>query len=134
MNEQRWSVTHLDEIPPVGEPDPGEWLWRPVRSHFGIGAFGVNAWIGRAAGDQVLEEHTETGTGHEELYVVLTGRARFELDGEARDCPAGTFVFIEDPGVRRTAFAEEPGTTVLAVGAKRGETFAPSEWEVRHTG
>ena len=133
MSEQSWKVTHLDEIDPVGEPDPGDWLWRPVRSHFGIGAFGVNAWIGREAGDQVLEEHTETGTGHEELYVVIAGRARFELDGEARDCPPGTLVFIEDPGVRRTAFAEEPGTTVLAVGAKRGETFTPSEWELRYT-
>jgi hypothetical protein len=128
-----WTVAHVDEIEPVGEPDPGEWLWRPVRSHFGIGAFGVNAWIGREAGDRVLEEHTETGTGHEELYVVLAGRARFELDGEQLDARPGTFVFVEDPAVKRTAYAEEPGTTVLAVGAKRGEVFTPSKWELRYT-
>ena len=133
MSEQGWSVAHVDEIEPVGDPDPGEWEWRPIRSHFGIGAFGVNAWIGRAAGDQVLEEHTETGTGHEELYLILSGRARFELDGEPVDGRPGTLVFVEDPAVKRTAFAEEPGTTVLAVGAKRGQTFSPSAWELRYT-
>jgi hypothetical protein len=35
--------------------------------------------------------------------------------------------------VKRTAYAEEPGTTVLAVGAKRGEVFTPSTWELRYT-
>jgi tetratricopeptide (TPR) repeat protein len=39
--------------------------------------------------------------------------------------PAGTFVFVE-PGVRRTAFAEEPGTTILAVGATPGQVYEPS--------
>ena len=128
-----WHAAHLDEIEPVAQPQPGEWEWRPIRSHFGIGAFGVNAWIGRDVGDQVLEEHDETGTGHEELYVVLAGRARFELDGRQVDARAGTIVFVEEPRVRRTAFAEEPATTVLAVGAKRGVIFAPSEWELRYT-
>ena len=81
----------------------------------------------------MLEEHEETETGHEELYVVLAGRARFELDGARIDGGQGTLVFVEDPHVKRTAYAEEPGTTVLAVGAKRGETFRPSEWELRST-
>jgi hypothetical protein len=39
----------------------------------------------------------------------------------------------ENPGVKRTAYAEEAGTTVLAVGAKPGETFTPSAWELRWT-
>ena len=41
---------------------------------------------------------------NEELYLVLQGRAVFELDGERVDAPAGTFVFAR-PGVKRTAFA-----------------------------
>jgi hypothetical protein len=44
----------------------------------------------------------------EELYFVHSGRARFELDGEQVDAPAGTFVFVP-PAVKRTAFAEVAG-------------------------
>ena len=42
--------------------------------------------------------------------------------------PAGTFVHLR-PGTKRVAVADEPGTTVLAIGAKEGEVFTPSPWE-----
>ena len=61
---------------------------------------------------------------------MLAGRATFELDGESLDAPAGTIVFLRDPTVRRYASAAEPGTTVLAVGGKPGEAYAPSAWGV----
>jgi mannose-6-phosphate isomerase-like protein (cupin superfamily) len=101
---------------------------RPVRHHFGLTSFGVNAWTGVAAGDRILNEHDEADDA-EELYLVHTGRARFELDGEQVDAPAGTFVFAP-PGVRRTAFAEEPGTTILVVGGRPGEAWQPDGWEL----
>jgi tetratricopeptide (TPR) repeat protein len=50
------------------------------------------------------------------------------LDGEEHDAPAGTLVHCP-PGTRRGAVAAEPGTTVLGIGAKPGEVFAPSGWE-----
>ena len=56
----------------------------------------------------------ERSLGHEEVYVVLAGRATFTLDDETLDAPAGTIVFIRDVDVRRHARAEEPGTSVLA--------------------
>ena len=34
----------------------------------------------REAGTQVIEEHTEERLGHEEIYLVLRGRARFTID------------------------------------------------------
>src|SRR5215213_633219 len=104
----------------------------PLRHELGVHAFGVNAYRGPAAGDDVIEEHTEEGLGHEELYVVLTGRARFTLDGEALAAPAGTVVFLPDPATRRHAVAEEPGTTVLALGGKPGEGYEVSAWEWRY--
>ena len=58
----------------------------------------------------------------EELYLVQRGRATFELDGERVDAPAGTFVFVR-PRVKRTAFAEEPGTTLVAVGGTPGNAY-----------
>jgi mannose-6-phosphate isomerase-like protein (cupin superfamily) len=101
---------------------------RPVRHHFGISAFGSNAWTAAEVGDRLMPEHAED-EGREELYVVLQGRARFEIDGDAVDAPQGTLVFVP-PEVSRTAFAEEPETAVLAVGSTVGEAYEVGGWEV----
>jgi len=120
-----YQVTRLHEIDPI---DDGRSPFRPVRLHFGITAFGVNGFTAPAAGDRILNEHDEEEE-HEELYVVLEGRARFELDGEAHDAPTGTLVFAK-PGVKRTAFAEEAGTTILAIGGGKGQAYEPFGWEI----
>ena len=123
-----WQSVRLDEIEPISVVD-GTLLWRPVRRTLDIGAFGINAYVAPNAGDDVVEEHTESTLRHEEVYVVLTGRATFTLDGETLDAPAGTVVFVRDPAVERYARADEPGTQVLAVGGPRSEAYEPSPWE-----
>ena len=120
-----YKVAQLEEIEEITD---GRCPWRPVRKHFGIMSFGINAWTAPNAGDRIINEHDEDGE-HEELYIVQRGRATFELDGERIDAPAGTFVFA-DPGVKRTAFAEEAGTTVIALGGTPGQAFEPNGWEV----
>jgi tetratricopeptide (TPR) repeat protein len=121
-----YEVAHLDEIDEITD---GRCPWRPVRHHFGITAFGVNAWTGHAVGDRIINEHDESDHGAEELYLVLSGRAVFELDGERFDAPTGTFVFPR-PDVKRTAFAEEPGTTVVAIGGIPGKVYEARGWEL----
>ena len=123
-----FTVTRLDEIPEVTD---GREPWRPIRHHLGITAFGVNAWTGAAAGDRILNEHDESdeGDAQEELYLVLSGHAAFEVDGERLDAPAGTLVYVR-PRVKRTAFAEEADTTVLAIGGTPGKAYEPTGWEV----
>jgi tetratricopeptide (TPR) repeat protein len=121
-----YAVSRLDEIDVL---DDGREPFRPVRHHFGITGFGVNAWTARDAGDRIINEHDESDDGNEELYLVLHGRAVFELDGDRVDAPAGTFVFAR-PSVKRTAFAEEPETTILALGATPGQAYEPDGWEV----
>src|SRR4051794_27565959 len=101
---------------------------RPVRHHLGISAFGTNAWTAANQGDRLLPEHRED-EGKEELYVVLRGRARFEIDGDSADAPLGTLVFV-GPESNRTAFAEEAGTTVLAIGSTVGQPYEVGGWEV----
>jgi tetratricopeptide (TPR) repeat protein len=123
-----WQSVQLDAIDPIAVVD-GKLLWRPVRRTLDIGAFGINAYVAPNAGDDVVEEHTESSLGHEEVYVVLTGRATFTLDGETLDAPAGTLVFVRDVNVKRHARAEEPGTSVLAVGGPRDAAYEPSPWE-----
>jgi mannose-6-phosphate isomerase-like protein (cupin superfamily) len=121
-------VARLEEIEKL---DDGRVPWRPVRHHFGITAFGVNAWTGENAGDRIINEHDEAAPedGHEELYLVTSGRARFELDGESVEATAGTMVFA-GPGVKRTAFAEEAGTTIVVVGAAPGKPYEVVGWEI----
>jgi quercetin dioxygenase-like cupin family protein len=121
-----FDVARIEELESL--PGPGTLRWTPLRRPLGITAFGVNAYTSTEAGQDVVEEHTERTLGHEELYVVLTGRARFRLGDEEHDAPAGTVVFIRDPAVRRGATAAEAGTTVLAVGGKPG-SHDVSDWE-----
>jgi tetratricopeptide (TPR) repeat protein len=123
-----WTSVRLDEIEPISVVD-GKLLWRPVRRTLDIGAFGINAYVAPNAGDDVVEEHSEQALGHEEVYIVLAGRATFTLDDETVDAPAGTVIFVRDPEVRRHARADEPGTAVLAVGGPRGQAYEPSPWE-----
>jgi hypothetical protein len=123
-----YRVTHLDAI---DELNDGRQPYRPVRHHFGLTSFGINAWTGRETGDRILNEHDEADAQDrsEELYLVQSGRAAFELDGERVDAPAGTFVFVP-PGVKRTAFAEEAGTTIVAIGGVPGKAYEPVGWEL----
>ena len=120
-----YEVAHIDELEelPINN---GEFVWRPVRRRFGITAFGTNAYTGNA-GQRVIEEHAEADN-HQEMYVVLRGRATFTLDDDEVDAPAGTIVFVR-PNTRRGAIAAEDDTAVLAVGAKPGVVFEPSLWE-----
>src|SRR6187455_804930 len=86
-----YAIARLEEIEEISD---GRCPFRPVRHHFGITAFGINAWTGREAGDRIINEHDEgEPDGNEELYLVIEGRAVFELDGERRDAPAGTFAY-----------------------------------------
>jgi hypothetical protein len=120
-------VIHIDQL--ESHPIAGQdgLTWRPIRRHFDIRAFGVNAYTAAEAGQRVVEEHREQD-GHEELYVVVSGRATFTVEGKEHDAPAGTLVHCP-PGTLREAFAAEPGTTVMGIGAKPGEVFQPSGWE-----
>ncbi len=128
-----FTVKRLDEIPGVPDPDPGDPDWKPLRHHFGLVSFGVNCFVQAEAGGKVVDEHDETETGHEELYVVLSGRADFALGGEAHDCPAGTCVAVRDPSVRRSAIAVEAGTAVLVIGATPGKAHEVSRWDAKWT-
>jgi hypothetical protein len=130
LTQRPYSIASIDGIRTV--PSSASFDIKPIRLHFGIESFGVNAYTAASAGGRVIEEHDELGTGagrHEELYFVARGHAVFELAGEEVDAPAGTLVFVADPAVRRGAVAKEDGTTVLVMGATVGQPFQPSPWE-----
>jgi mannose-6-phosphate isomerase-like protein (cupin superfamily) len=123
-----WKAVALDDVESV--PWRGsELTWHPLRAALGARIVGMAAFTADRAGQEVVEGHTETedGRGHEEVYVVLRGRATFTLDGEDLDAPAGTFVLV-DPAVHRRAVAAEPGTAVLALGGAPDFVPGSGEW------
>jgi hypothetical protein len=111
-----WQVARLGDIERRGRDIP-------VREHLGIHAFGINAFTPGEDGT-LISEHDESGSGQEELYIVLDGNATFEIDGQTVDAPAGTFVSVR-PEARRMATGDG---TILAVGATTGEAYRALDW------
>jgi len=117
MNDNpKWQVARLDDIERRGRGIP-------VREHLGIHAFGINAYK-PGDDDTLINEHDEAGSGQEELYIVLDGKAIFEVDGETVEAPAGTLLFVR-PESRRKATGDG---TVLALGATPGEAYQAIDW------
>jgi hypothetical protein len=121
-----YGIARLDEIDLLS--DMG-YRYRPVRHELGITSFGVTAWVGAAAGDPIINEYDEGSQPTEELFVVVSGRAVFEVDGERVEVSPGTVVSTA-PGTRRTAVAAEPGTTILAFDGTPGRAYDATGWEL----
>jgi uncharacterized protein YjlB len=122
-----YRAAHLDTI--AAEQWP---YWAPIRHHFDIKSFGINAWRG-GAGDEVIKRHDESESGAAELYIVLDGSATFTVGGDDVDAPAGTLVYVEDASVERVAIAKADGTVVLSIGAAPpGVAFAPAGWDTSY--
>jgi|SRR5438552_13142045 len=119
-----YEKAHIDEIASNQWPH-----WIPVRHHFGIETFGINLWRGQDDGT-VIPEHDESASSAPELYYVVEGQATFTVDGDEVDAPAGTCVWVTDPGTKRAARASGSGTLVLSVGAAApGQAYAPAGWD-----
>jgi uncharacterized cupin superfamily protein len=116
-----WQTAHLDDI--AAEQWP---YWAPIRHHFGIATFGINAWRG-APGDEVIKRHDESESGAPELYFVLSGGAVFTIRDTEVQAPVGTLVWIDDPTAERVAVANEAETVVLSIGGG-----APSGWDTSY--
>ena len=108
----------------------GDHTWHPARRALGATGFGVGAYSAAKAGDVLVGTHDETGLGsnrHEELYVVLGGRALFEVDGRELELGPEELLLVE-PEARRGARAVADGTTVLVIGGAPG-TVAAAPYE-----
>jgi tetratricopeptide (TPR) repeat protein len=122
-------TAHLGDLERI---DVAGVVFSPIRRRLGVRSFGINAFTATTAGQQVIEEHDETGSGsgrQEELYLVTSGRAAFTIEGEEVDAPAGTLVLVSVPEARRKAVAVEPGTTVVVVGGPADRRLRISPFE-----
>jgi hypothetical protein len=126
-----WTAKPLREVPKVDKEDEGDPDWYPIQHHFGLTAAGVNVYVAAAAGHELVGRHDELQSGQEELYLVVAGAAKFELDGEEVRAEAPFVVAVNDSAVMREAHAVAPGTMVVAFGGEPRERF-DSSWERHH--
>ena len=122
-------VKQLVQVPLVPPDDSADFDWYPLQHHFGLSAYGANVF-GGDAGIVLVAEHDETGSGQEELYIVLAGVVRFALEGEETDVLPTGVVAVTDPAVRRSATSAAGGTLLLAVGGAPG-SFRTT-WRTQH--
>jgi quercetin dioxygenase-like cupin family protein len=127
---ERWAVSGLTDVPTVSDGHPDDPDWYPLQHALGIDTFGVNLFVAAYADQCLVGEHDERESGQQELYVLLEGRAVFELDGEKLLVESGTAVAVIDPSVRRSAKAAVAGATLLVIGAADAP-FA-STWNPSH--
>jgi len=108
-----YSVVNVDELEGSG---PGGAV-RFVRRALGVEAFGIN-WFALAPNAEG-HEHDESGTGQEEVSVVVRGSGHWRVEGEDVPVREGSFVRF-DPETTRRPVAGPDGMTFVSVGARRG--------------
>jgi hypothetical protein len=108
-----YSLVHVDDIEPGG---PGGAV-RFVRRELGVEAFGIN-WF-ELAPNVVGREHDESGTGQEEVNVIVAGSGVYRIEGEDVPVRAGSILRF-DPETTRVPIAGPEGMTMIGIGARRG--------------
>ena len=108
-----YSVVNVEEIEGSG---PGDAV-RFIRRELGLEAFGIN-WFELPPGAPG-HEHDESGTGQEEVNVVVAGSGVWRVDGEEVPVEVGTFLRF-DPDTTRQPVAGPDGMTFIGIGSRRG--------------
>ena len=101
--------------------------WQPLNERLGITHFGISA-VAIDPGDDFDIEHDEADCGHQEVYVVVSGRAGFRLGDEQVEAGPGDVVAVPDPAQTRDYWALEPGTRIVCLGAGPGAEHPYGEW------
>jgi mannose-6-phosphate isomerase-like protein (cupin superfamily) len=117
-------LIHL-ETQPIIATEYGR--WSPLNEALSLNAFGVNAIV-CDPGEEFDIAHDETDSGHQEAYVVVSGRAAFVVGDERFEAGPGTVVSAPDPRHIRSYTALEPSTRIVCIGAAPGEAHPYGEW------
>ena len=116
----KYTIKHIDDFE---HPSP---TWLLARKSLGVSSFGLNV-CELQPGEQI-PEHDETGRGHEEVFVTLSGSPSMVIDGAEHPAPAGTYVRL-DPEPRRYVVnnGSEPAR-LLIISAPTTSGYEPMDW------
>jgi len=117
-------IVNLAEVP---ETVISSGRWQPLNDRLGITNFGISA-VAMDPGDEFDIEHDESDCGHQEAYVVVSGRAAFRIGGEELSAGPGDVIAVPDPGETRDYWALEPGTRIICLGAGPGAEHPYGQW------
>lgn len=121
---------HLVHLADVPEHAIADGRWQPLNATLEIRNFGINA-VALDPGDDADIEHDEADCGHQEVYVVVSGRAAFRLGDRQVEAGPGDVVAVPDPAETRDYWALEPGTRIVCVGAGPGAEHDFGAWITR---
>jgi quercetin dioxygenase-like cupin family protein len=120
-------LLHLADVPVTAIPDG---RWQPLNGPLGIRTFGISAVVADP-GEELDIEHDEADSGHQEVYVVVAGRAGFRLGDREVEAGPGDVVAVPDPAERRSFWALEPETRIVCLGAGPGAEEPFGAWIAR---
>ncbi len=119
-----YTIKHRDEFESM--EGSGDATWKLARKALGTSSFGFNL-VEIAPGGQI-PEHDESGSGQDEVYVVLEGEAVLRIGGEDHAAPAGTFASIEPDASRTILNRSEAPVTALLIGVSPDGGYQPMSW------
>jgi quercetin dioxygenase-like cupin family protein len=90
--------------------------FRKVRAALGVTAFGVNAVVYPPHFDGFEHYHD----AQDELYLVLRGRVRVEVEGETREVGEGGLFHVESTTPRKVSNPFDEEAVLFIVGGKGG--------------
>lgn len=93
-------------------------VFRPIRRELGATAFGINQLDLPPNADR-YPNHDHAEDGQQEVYYVLSGSGRLEIEGEDVELKPGRYVLV-DPETKRKVWAGEDGLSLIVVGSPAG--------------
>jgi mannose-6-phosphate isomerase-like protein (cupin superfamily) len=92
-----------------------------ARAELGVTAFGFQV-IQLPPDYADYPEHDHAESGQEEVFIVLSGSGRIDVEGEQVDIDPDTFVRV-GAAAKRKVYAGPNGLRMLAIGGAPGEAY-----------
>jgi uncharacterized cupin superfamily protein len=116
-----YTVKRFDEM----EPILGGFLLR-ARAALGGSSFGMQILQMSPADGDFYPNHDHADTGMEEVYVILSGEADFEIEGQSERVHVGPETAIRvGPATHRKIHPGPQGVRIMALGGIPGGVYEP---------
>jgi uncharacterized cupin superfamily protein len=117
-----YTATTFDDMEPILDG-----FFLRARASLGARAFGMQILQMPPEGGDFYPNHDHSHDGQEEVYVVLSGSAEFDIEGERVSARPETAVRVA-PGTKRHITPGPDGVRMLVVGGVPGGVYHPPEF------
>jgi mannose-6-phosphate isomerase-like protein (cupin superfamily) len=117
-----YTVKRFDEMEPVF----GGFFLR-TRASLGVSSFGMQILNFPPNSGDFYPNHDHGESGQEEVYLVLTGSADFDIEGESVHAGPETAIRVGSTTKRKISVGSQ-GARILALGGVPGSAYSPPEF------